>query len=209
MNWFERVNLIHLFDFYLAAMFVVGTYRRVAQYRAFAGLALGMPGRWPHLFQLVKDYRTIFLTWNTVLPSLLALLIWAVQMLASRLIWHDARLSGADLHGRSWTWWIVLPIGVAMLAVDIYFLIYVGAVDQTTIQKNFDQAEHWLGSWHAPAVRVLSLGYIHPRRMVREEVQQALVGASNLLNRSLYWTCVQMGLRVLFGLGLWLTWALG
>ena len=61
MNWFASVNLIHLFDFYLAAMFVVGTYRRVAQYRAFAGLALGMPGRWPRLFQLVRQFRTIFL----------------------------------------------------------------------------------------------------------------------------------------------------
>jgi hypothetical protein len=209
MNWFASVNFIHLFDFYLAAMFVVGTYRRIAQYQAFAGLALGMPGRWPHLFHLVKQFRTIFLTWNTVLPSLLALVIWLVQMLASRLIWHDAILTGSDLHGRSWTWAIVLPIGGAMLAVDIYFLIVVGAIDQSNIEKNFDQAEHWLRSWHAPAVRVLSLGYVHPRRMVHDEVRTALVSASDLLNRSLYWTCVQMGLRVLFGLGLWLTWALG
>ena len=41
MNWFASVNLIQLFDFYLAAMFVVGTYRRIAQYRAFAGLRWG------------------------------------------------------------------------------------------------------------------------------------------------------------------------
>ena len=33
------------------------------------------------------------------------------------------------------------------------------------------------------------------------------VAASDLLNRNLYWTCLQMGLRVLFGLGLWVTWA--
>src|SRR5256885_15223057 len=93
MNWFASVNLIQLFDFYLAAMFVLGTYRRIAQYRAFAGLALGMPGRWPHLFQLVRQFRTIFMTWNTVLPSVLALLIWLIQIIASRLIWHQASLS--------------------------------------------------------------------------------------------------------------------
>src|SRR5436309_2495462 len=97
MNWFTAVNLIHLFDFYLAAMFVLGTYRRITQYQAFAGLALGMPGRWPHLFQLVKQFRTIFMTWNTVLPSILALFIWAVQIVASRVIWHHASLNGADL----------------------------------------------------------------------------------------------------------------
>jgi hypothetical protein len=208
MNRLADVNLIHLFDFYLAAMFVLGTYRRLAQYQAFAGLALGMPGRWPHLFQLVKQFRTIFMTWNTVLPSLLALLIWLVQILASRLIWHNAVLTGADVLSHWQAWLIVLPGGAAMLAVDVYFLVIVGEIDRSGIEKNFDQAEHWMRSWHAPAVRVLSLGYIHPRRMVHDEVRKALVDASNLLNRSLYWTCVQMGLRVLFGLELWLTWAL-
>jgi hypothetical protein len=207
MNRLAAINLIHLFDFYLAAMFVLGTYRRVAQYRAFAGLALGMPGRWPHLFQLVRQFRTIFMTWNTVLPSLLALLIWLVQIVASRLIWHQANLSVADLFSHWKAWPIVVPVGAAMLAVDVYFLVVVGQIDRTAIEKNFDQAEHWLSSWHAPAVRMLSFGYVNPRRMVHEEVRKALVAASDLLNRSLYWTCVQMGLRVLFGLGLWLTWA--
>ena len=208
MNWFATVNLIHLFDFYLAAMFVVGTYRRVAQYRAFAGLALGMPGRWPHLLQLVRQFRTIFMTWYTVLPSVLTLVIWAVQIIASRLIWHRASLTGADVFAHWQVWPVLVPVGAMMLAVDVYFLVAVGEIDRAGIEKNFDQAEHWLTSWHAPAVRVLSLGYVNPRRMVHEEVRQALVAASDLLNRSLYWTCVQMGLRVLFGLGLWLTWAL-
>ena len=207
MNWFASVNLIHLFDFYLAATFVVGTYRRIAQYRAFAGLAIGMPGRWPHLFRLVKQFRTIFMTWNTVLPSVMALAIWAAHTLASRLIWHQAVLTGAEMVSHWRAWLIMLPLGVAMLAVDIFFLVVVGEIDRKGIEKNFDTAEHWLSSWHAPAVHFLSLGYVNPRRMVHEEVRTALVAASDLLNRSLYWTCVQMGLRVLFGLGLWVTWA--
>src|SRR5947209_14076455 len=134
MNWFASVNLIHLFDFYLATMFVVGTYRRIAQYQAFAGLALGMPGRWPHLFELVKQFRTIFMTWNTVLPSVLALVIWVAHMLASRLIWHHASLTVADLFSHWTAWPIVVPIGIAMLAVDVYFLIVVGAIDRTGIE---------------------------------------------------------------------------
>src|SRR5262249_3283906 len=110
MNWFASVNLIHLFDFYLAAMFVLGTYRRFAQYMAFAGLALGFPGRWPNLFGLVRQFRTIFMTWNTVLPSLLALIIWLVQMLASRLIWHQAVLTGSDLLARWHAWPFVVSV---------------------------------------------------------------------------------------------------
>src|SRR5262245_14537371 len=83
MNGFASANLIHLFDFYLAAMFVIGTYRRFAQYRATAGLALSMPGRWPRLFQLVRQHQTVFMTWQTFLPSALALAIWVTNMLAS------------------------------------------------------------------------------------------------------------------------------
>jgi hypothetical protein len=208
MSWLAAVNLIRLFDFYLAAMFVVGTYRRFAQYRATAGLALSMPGRWPHLFRLVKGHRTVFMTWKTILPSALALAVWVLNTLASRLIWHHARLTGADLMEHWLAWPIVVPLGAAMTALDTYFLIYVGRINRTEVEKYFDQAEHWLTSWQAPAVRFLTFGFINPRRMVHDEVRKALVAASDLLNRNLYWVSLQMGLRVAFGLGLWLTWAL-
>jgi hypothetical protein len=208
MNGFASANLIHLFDFYLAAMFVVGTYRRFAQYRATAGLALSLPGRWPHLFRLVKQHRTVFMTWKTLLPSALALAVWVANTLASRLIWHNARLTGADLMAHWQAWPIALPLGAAMVALDTYFLIRVGVIDRETTEKYFDQAEHWLTSWHAPAVRVITFGFINPRRMVNDEVRKALLAASDLLNRNLYWVSLQMGLRVAFGLGLWLTWAL-
>lgn len=208
MSGFAAVNLIHLFDFYLAAMFVLGTYRRFAHYRATAGLALSMPGRWPHLFKLVRDYRTVFMTWKTILPSALALAVWAVNALASRFIWHTASLTGADLMSHWQAWPIVLPLGAAMLALDTYFLVYVGRIDRAGTEKYFGQAEHWLTSWQAPAVRFITFGAINPRRMVNEEVRKALVAASDLVNRNLYWVSLQMGLRVAFGLGLWLTWAL-
>jgi hypothetical protein len=207
MNRLATLNLIHVFDFYLAAMFVLGTYRRFEQYRAIAGLALNMPGRWPRLFKLVKEHRTVFLTWNTILPSVLALTIWGANTLASRLIWHHAELTAGDLFEHWFGWLVVLPLASAMVAVDAYFLISVGVIDRQDVEKYFAQAEHWLSSWHAPAVNILTLGYINPRRMVNDEVRKALVSASDLINRNLYWVSLQMGLRVAFGLSLWLTWA--
>jgi hypothetical protein len=95
-----------------------------------------------------------------------------------------------------------------MIALDTYFLIRVGMINRADVEKYFAQAEHWLSSWQAPAVRVLTLGYINPRLMVHDEVRKALVAASDLINRNLYWVSLQIGLRVAFGLGLWLTWAL-
>ena len=131
------LNLIHLFDFYLAAMFVLGTARRIGQYRAFAGLALSMPGRWPRLLELVRGHRTLFLTWSTLIPSALALFVWLLHTLASRMIWHTAALTARDL----FTHWlglaVVLPFAVAMLSVDIYFLVVVGQIDRPMMEKYY------------------------------------------------------------------------
>jgi len=59
-----------------------------------------------------------------------------------------------------------------------------------------------------PVVRMVTFGYVNPRRMVAVEVRKALVEASRLLNSTFWWVSVQTGLRVLFGLALWLIFAL-
>ena len=94
-----------------------------------------------------------------------------------------------------------------MLAVDLYGTFRVGQVDRSLLERSFDQAEYWLRSWVAPVVHVFTLGYINPRRMVAVEVRKALLEASRLLNTTLWWVSGQVGLRIAFGLALWLTYA--
>jgi hypothetical protein len=153
------------------------------------------------------------LTWSTILPALLALLLSLVQMLASRLVWPDA---GRPPHGLT-VWnlaehWpamlAVVPLGLGMLAIDLYGVLRVGAIDRALMEKYFDQAEYWLKSRTAHVVRVFTLGFVNPRRMVAVEVRKALLAASRLINTTLWWVIVQVGLRIAFGLSLWLTWAL-
>jgi hypothetical protein len=86
---------------------------------------------------------------------------------------------------------------------------WIGEVDRELMQKYFDQAEYWLRSWTAPMVSVVTLGYVNPRKVVDVEVRKALVEASRLINLTLWWVSVQTGLRMAFGLTLWLTYALG
>src|SRR6516225_10339880 len=104
MAWLSNLDLILFFDFYVAAIFLLSTFRRVGQYRAVAGLALAAPGRWPKLFQLIKEHRTILLTWQFALPSLLAFLLMMVQLLASRYIWHQASLPVSSIMERPIAW---------------------------------------------------------------------------------------------------------
>jgi len=202
-----RINIIHFFDFYLMLMFVLGTIRRFRQYWTTANLVLRGPGRWPLLFKLVKEHRTVFMTWATILPGLLALTLSVVQLLASRLVWQDAHLTVGQLMEHWLAALIVCTLGAVMLGVDLYGIIVVGRVDRAEMEKYFDQAEYWLRSRAAHVVRVFTLGFVNPRLMVAVEVKKSLTEASRLLNYTLWWVSMQLGLRVAFGLSIWLTWA--
>ena len=95
-----------------------------------------------------------------------------------------------------------------MFAVDLYFLIDVGAVNRPELERYLDQAEYWLKSWVAPVVRTVTFGFINPRKMVAIEVQTSLVSASKMLNATLWWVVLQAALRIGFGVAMWLTYAL-
>jgi hypothetical protein len=207
MAWLLNLDLIRFFDFYLAVMFLLSTFRRVGQYRAVAGLALAVPGRWPRLFELIKQHRMILLTWQFALPTVLAFTLMVLQLLASGLFWHHAKLKVETVVADPWAWPLLAVFGLAMLAVDSYCTFVAGDVDRPGTEKYFDEAEHWLKSWKAPVVHFFTLGRINPRKMVDVEVQKALIEASKLINSSMWWLTAQVGLRIAYGLTLWLTFA--
>lgn len=201
------LNLIHLFDFYLMLLFLISCYVRSRQYTTVVGIVRAVPGRWPKLFELVRQYQTVFLTWTTVLPAVLALALSLIHMLLCRLVWPHAQLTLAQLL----EFWVAIPFvvvcGLAMLAMDLVATFWVGQIDRLLLENYFDQAEYWLRSWAAPVVRIFTLGRINPRKMVAVEVQKALLEASKLLNWTLWWIIAQVGLRVAFGLSIWTTYA--
>jgi hypothetical protein len=202
------LNLIRLFDFYLAIVFLTGVMRRMGQYHAVGALVLAGRSRWPHLLELVKEYRTIFLTWEVVLPGAAVLSLSMVQWLASRLVWPYADLTIGSLLEH----WLYLPVclglGAAMVYIDLYGLIQVGRLDRRLLEKHFDLAEYWLSSRTAHVVRVVTFGIVNPRKQVGVEVRKALLQVSEMLHDTLWWVSMQIAVRVGFGLALWLTWLL-
>jgi hypothetical protein len=213
MTGLLNLNLIHFLDFYFSFLFFLGTYRRFQQYRSFGQLALATPTRWPRLLRLIGEHRMLFVTWGTVMPALLALLLMVMQLIASRGIWPEAGeppgvLTAARLLDNWVALLVVAPLGLAMVAYDVWAIVQVGVIDRGATEKYFDQAEYWLGSSTAHVVRVVTFGYVNPRKMVADEVRKALLAASELINASLWWWIRQIVLRFAFGLSLWLTWAL-
>src|SRR5207248_11730975 len=86
MDRLLSLKLIRLFDFYLALAFLVSTVVRVRQYRTILQVVRAVPARWPRLFQLVRQYRHLFLTWGTILPLALSLGLWVGHTLFLRLV---------------------------------------------------------------------------------------------------------------------------
>lgn len=201
------LNLIHLFTFYLAAVFLLSTVRRLRQYHDVAQLALAAPNRWPRVLQQIKGHWIMFLTWTTLRPAGVAIGLLAAQVVCSRLIWPSANLSLRDLLDEWWMMPVVLAALTAMLAVDLYFIIRVGEVGREETTRYLDEAEHWLTSWKAPLIHAVTLGYINPRQMVYVEVKKAVEEGRGLLHWNLWWMSAQAGLRLLYGLLLWFAWA--
>jgi len=210
MSWLLELRLIRFFGFYLAVMFLLSTWVRLRQYTTIVRLVRSMPNRWPRLLDLVKQHVHIFLTLGTVLPLVLLLVVFFVNLLASKWLWPQAdEFTLAQLTTMYPFWAVVLVCGTAMTAFDIWGIVSVTAIDRTQMEKYFDQAEFWLASWTAPVVRIFTLGRINPRQMVAIEVRAALVSSSQLLNSTLWWVVTQAALRIACGLSLWLSYALG
>ena len=209
MSWLLDLRLIPFFGFYLAVFFLISTVVRLRQYRAILGLVRSMPARWPRLLGLVGQHGNIFLTWGTVMPLLIVLALFLANYLAGTHLWPHAETFTVARLIHLWPALpVVLPLGAAMVAFDVYGLWSAGTVDRALLEKYFDQAEYWLRSWAAPVIHVLSLGYVNPRAMVHTEVRSALLNASRLLNYTLWWISVQTGLRIAYGLSLWGAYAL-
>jgi hypothetical protein len=202
----KPLNLIRLFDFYLALMFLISLVRRWDVYLNALRVLIAVRGRWPKLVQRLGEHKSILLNWSFFRPAILALLVTLLQLVASRMIWPHAVLTGLELR-EEW-WWIpifLVPL-IPMLAVDIYFIVRVGRFDHDETLKYFDMAERWLG-WKGPLIRWASLGFINPHKMVDEELRKSLTEYRSTLNASLWWVIAQTSLRIIFGLTLWTMWA--
>jgi hypothetical protein len=198
-------NLIRIFDFYLTLMFVISLVRRWAVYVNALRILIAVRGRWPKLIQRLNEHKSLLLNWSFFRPAAIALFLMVLQLIASRILWPQAVLTGAELHKDWWLLPIILVPLIPMLLVDLYFVIRVGKFDHGETVKYFDQAESWLG-WKGPLVRALTLGFVNPQRMVDEEVRKSLAEMQSTLTASLWWVTLQTALRLTFGLTLWTVW---
>jgi hypothetical protein len=202
------LNLLDAFNYYLILSFVVGTACRLRNYQAILGLLYRFSGRWPKLLELTKKSRGVFLRWPTVLPVVFTLMLALGNGWASWFVWPHARVSLGDLWGHPVALAAIIAAGAVMAFLDFKAIFLVGRFDRLALETELDRAEHWLHSWKAPAVRFLTAGFIHPRRIVGEQVHASLVKASLSVNGQMWGWARQIAARFAFGLSLWTTWSM-
>jgi hypothetical protein len=207
LTWLSKLNLIDVLTYYLILAFVVGTVLRIRNYRVLLGVIFTFSQRWPKLLQLVKHHRAIFLRWPTLFPIGFTLALMLANTLASRLVWSQAKVAFDDLWERSLVLLAVMISGGLMVFLDCKAIFMFGRFDRAALEEMLERAEHWLRSWKAPALRFMTLGLINPRKIVNEQVRVALVKASLIVNGQMWRWSLQIGMRLAFGLALWITWA--
>lgn len=201
------MNLINVFSVYLLLVFAVGAILRTRNYLAMTGMIYRSDSRWPKLVALAKTHRGIFLRWPTVFPIAATLTLTAANFSASHFVWSHARVTLSDLWSHPAGLAAIGVSGSVMALLDFRAVFIFGTFDRAALETVLDKAEHWLGSWKAPAVRFLTFGLIHPRRIVGEQVRQSLVDASIAVNGQLWALSLQIAARIAFGLALWITWS--
>jgi len=205
MDRFANANLISLFDFYLASMFVVSSYRRRGIY--WDGIKLTFAtSRKRKLLGKVHQHRDALFTYEVMRAMFMAFSLVTIQWLCSRVIYPEAVLTFRQV---AETWWqpiLLIASAIPMLCVDMYFLLRIGQFDRTETEKYLDQAENWLG-WRARAVRIATIGIMNPRTIVDKEVRSALQILGQTVGWVMWWMSIQIICRVTFGLSIWLFWA--
>jgi len=202
-------NLINLFDFYLAGMLLISVYRRRRVYADGIRLFLSTFTRRRKVIGSLSENREILLTWDVLRPVCTAVALMVIQWLCSRVVWPTATVKVGEVFDSWWRTLAVVAAFVPMFAVDMYFLIRVGRFDRAETEKSLDQAENWLGTWKGAAVRVATLGYVNPARMVRDQVRQGLRDLGATVGWAMNWVAIQSACRLAFGLTVWGLWVWG
>ena len=204
----ESINLIRLFDFYLAVMLLLSFRRRYQVYWDAIRLAFALQGRWPRLLDRIRVHSDVLLTREVMRPTLMAVALVALQYLLSRGLFPEAQLTWAQLVETPWQIAVLFLAMLPMLTVDGYFLLRVGRINRQETEGYLDQAERWLSAWKAGLLRTVTFGYIDPRQIVDDEVRKALASLGELVRWSMWWVSLQICCRTLFGLTIWGIWIL-
>ena len=167
---------------------------------------MSVPGRWPRLFQLIKQHHNILLYLRTILPLALSGGLLAAHTFISEFVCpHAARDLTVDRLLELWpSLLVVVPAGVFMIGLDIYVYNHLSPFKRAMLEKYFDQAEYWLRSCDGRRWCGFHIGTHKSETNGSQRSSHRLgKGAGRMMTTALWWVSLQTGARLAFGLALW------
>lgn len=203
----SALNLMTTYERYLILTFILSFLIRFRQYQSNVQFAWQFPQQWPSVLEVIKEHRSIFLRWTTLLPVAITLGILLVHTICYRLIWSEATVTPADLSNYIGVLLFLLPVSLWMVCLDLKTLFTASQLNFAEIEKNLEKGEFALTSRTMSALRFASLGFFNPRKYVEERVADSLHGVRMALLVQLRRWSFHTAVRITFGFLLWFGYA--
>ncbi|MCA9068459.1 MAG: hypothetical protein KDA84_06030 [Planctomycetaceae bacterium] len=195
------------YERYLFLTFLLSFLIRFRQYQSNVQFAWQFPQQWPSVLEVIKEHRSIFLRWTTILPVAITLGILLAHTICYRLVWSEAKVSPSDLSDDTVVLVFLLPVSLWMIFLDLKTLFTASQLDFAEIEKNLTKGEFALNSRAMTAVRFASLGLFNPRKYVENRVADSLHGVRLALIAQLRRWSFHTAVRITFGFLLWFGYA--
>lgn len=203
----STINLMASYERYLLLTFVLSLLLRFRQYHTNVRFAWAFPQQWPNVLEIIKKHSAIFLTWTTILPVAVTLGILLTHTVCYRLIWSEAVVTPSELGQHLLVLAFLLPVSLWMLFLDLTTLFRASQLDFAEIEKNLSKGESALTSRALSALRLASLGFFNPRKLVENRIADSLHGVRLALLAQLRRWSFHTAVRITFGFLLWLGYA--
>jgi hypothetical protein len=197
------INLMASYERYLVLTFVLSLLLRFRQYHTNVRFAWAFPQQWPNVLEVIKKHSDIFLRWTTLLPVAVTLVILLTHTVCYRLVWSEAVVTPGGLREHLVVAAFLLPVSLWMICLDLSTLFRASQLDFAEIEKNLSKGEFALTSRALSALRVASLGFFNPRKLVENRVADSLHGVRLALLAQLRRWSFHTAVRITFGFLLW------
>lgn len=199
------INLITAYERYLVLTFFLSFLIRFRQYQSNVQFAWQFPQQWPSVLEVIRQNTTIFLTWTTLLPVAITFAILFVHTICYRLIWSEATVTPAELTTHPAILFLIFPLGLWMIGLDLRALLTASQVDFKEIEENLSKGEFALTSRAMSALRIASFGVFNPRKYVENRVADSLHNVRLVLLAQLRRWSFHTAVRITFGFTIWLS----
>lgn len=203
----SAINLMASYERYLVLTFVLSLMLRFRQYHTNVRFAWAVPQQWPNVLAIIKKHSNIFLTWTTLLPVAITFGILLMHTVCYRLIWSEAIVTPDGLRQHPLVLAFLLPVSLWMICLDLGTLFRSSQLDFAEIEKNLSKGEFALTSRALSALRLASLGFFNPRKLVENRVADSLHGVRLALLAQLRRWSFHTAVRITFGFLLWFAYA--